>query len=363
MRAGTLSAALAVILAGHLYAAERPTDLLLEYTERLLALEDTAQAHVELAKWCEANGLPDRATIHWQEALSHDPDNEEARRALGIGRQETRETQEAGPVLKAAPALLEKQRALATEIRDILRRFLLPTDAEAWAEGRRRILRLSDPAGVTPLTRILGEGTVAERRLAAEALGGIPGDEAREAIVRMLLTDRSKDVYLAALRSLKSRADSARVGPLVQALGGSKGARRRAAYALGKLNAWHAIGALIGHLKAPEPRVVKPTRDTSGRGAYIAIGTITTYVRDAELVVSNGAVAWNPVIGAIMSGAVLSVSNARVTARRTIIRVLAPQPVVLEALKRITGQDFGYEQDKWRIWLRRLKREERILIE
>lgn len=357
MRAGTLSAALAVILAGHLCAAERPTDLLLEYTERLLALEDTAQAHVELAKWCEANGLPDRATIHWQETLSRDPENEEAHRALGLGRQETRGTQEAGPVLKAAPAILEKQRALATEIREIVRRFLLPTDEEAWAEGRRRILRLSDPAGVTPLSRILGEGTVAERRLAAEALGGIPGDEAREALVRMLLTDGSKDVYLAALRSLKSRADSARVGPLVQALGGSKGARRRAAYALGELNAWHAIGALIGHLKAPEPRVVKAPPETSGRGAYIAVGTVTTYVRDAEPVVSNGAVAWNPVIGAIMSGAVLSVSNVHVTGRRTVIRVLAPQPVVLAALKKITGEDFGYDAEAWRAWRRRVKTE------
>ena len=62
-------------------------------------------------------------------------------------------------------------------------------------------------------------------------------------------------------------------------------------------------------------------------------------------------------IGAIMSGAVLSVSNARVTARRTVIRVLAPQPVVLAALKKITGEDFGYDAEAWRAWRRRVKTE------
>lgn len=39
------------------------------------------------------------------------------------------------------------------------------------------------------------------------------------------------------------------------------------------------------------------------------------------------------------------------------IRVLAPQPVVLAALKKITGEDFGYDAEAWRAWRRRVKAE------
>jgi len=54
------------------------------YNDRLLAMDDSAAAHVELAKWCEEKGLADRALVHWQEALSRDPENAEAKRALGL---------------------------------------------------------------------------------------------------------------------------------------------------------------------------------------------------------------------------------------------------------------------------------------
>jgi len=62
--------------------------LLLEYTDRLIHVEDTVEGHAQLARWCQEHGLPDKAKIHWQEVLLRDSDNGEARAALGIATQE-----------------------------------------------------------------------------------------------------------------------------------------------------------------------------------------------------------------------------------------------------------------------------------
>lgn len=84
MRSAALAVALVSILATGVRAADSTAPAPREYTDRLLKMEDTAAGHVELAKWCEANDLADRARTHWQEALQRDPDCAEARAALGF---------------------------------------------------------------------------------------------------------------------------------------------------------------------------------------------------------------------------------------------------------------------------------------
>ena len=84
MRRALLAAFTVFALAGAAAAAEDDFALQKAYNDRLLAMDDSAPAHVELAKWCEQQGLADRALVHWQEALFRDPTNAEAKRALGL---------------------------------------------------------------------------------------------------------------------------------------------------------------------------------------------------------------------------------------------------------------------------------------
>jgi hypothetical protein len=327
------------------------------YTDRLIAMDDTVAAHVQMARWCEANGLADRAETHWREALALDPDHAAAKEALAPRPAETAPAADvAAPSTApptADPGLAARRRALWQEVREVDRQYLVPTDEQAWKEGKVRILMLREPAAVEPIAQVLGAGTRAHQQLACEALSGIPGEDARRELTKVLLTAPDKDVYLAALDGLKRRNDPPDHAILTRALGGQTDARQRAAYALGELGAWGAAGALVDHLKVRRPKVLEAPAvgGGTGNGAYIAIGRAITYVRDAEPIVSDAAVGWDPDIGTIMAGAVLSVRNVRVVGHRRIIEIIAPEPVVREALRKISGQDFGYDQGAWRRYL------------
>ncbi len=266
---------------------------------------------------------------------------------------------EAEPAEPPDAEFLARQRALEAEVREILWRYLVPTDEAKWAEGSERILWMRDPAAAEPIARLLGAGSVEQRALSAEALGGIPGDEARRFLVQMILTEKSESAYLAAVAALRSRADSIYVGPLLRALAGPTETRRRAAYALGELRSSASVPTLIQYLNVREPKVLQAPRKegSGGPSAYIAVGTVVTHVRDAEPVVGGGVVAWNPIIGAITVGAVMSIHNPVVTGRQIIIHILGPEPAVREALRKITGEDFGYDQAAWREWLLETRQE------
>jgi hypothetical protein len=326
------------------------------YNDRLLAMDDSAAAHVELAKWCEEKGLAEQALVHWQEALFRDPTSAEAKRALGFDSPVAAKAAEPSLAPPQDPAFQERQRAYTDQIREIAWRYLVPTNEEAWAEGRRRILSMNDPAAVESLSRILSLGPVEHRLLEAEALAGIPGDEARQALVRMILTEKSETAFLAAIERLRTRADSDRVGPLLAALDAPTEARCRAAYALGELRAESAIPALIAHLRAPEARTITVTERVEPMGMFS--GTIIPYVANVRPIVSENAVAFDPVIGTIGSG--VSVGSTagpqEVTVEKTKIS-LVEQPAVLEALKKITGQDFGYNLFQWRQWQYQVERD------
>ena len=349
MRHALLAAFTVFTLAGAAATAQDDFALQKAYNDRLLAMDDSAAAHVELAKWCERQGLAERALVHWQEALFRDPESAEAKRALGLNSPVAAEAAEPNLAPPQDPAFLERRRAYADQIREIAWRYLVPTNAEAWAEGRNRILSMTDPAAVEPLARILSLGPVEHRLLEAEALAGIPGDEARQALVRMILSENSKSAFLAAIQRLRSRADGDRVGPLLRALDAPTEARRRAAYALGELRARSAIPALIAHLRAPEARTVQVTQTLEPMGMFS--GTIIPYVAGVRPIVSGNSVAFDPVIGTIGSGVGVgsTAGPQEVTVEKTRIK-LVEQPAVLEALKKITGRDFGYNLFQWRQW-------------
>jgi hypothetical protein len=340
----------------------------IEYVDRLIALDDSAAAHVGLAKWCESSGLAERARVHWREALDRDPENAEARAAAGFVKKDGAwvPASEAAPPGKApaeAPAA-EKEpdwndrvRAAAQEIREIHRQFLIPSDAERWETGRRRLLALHDAAAAEPIARLLGRDEVEVRMLACEALGGIPGDTSLRYLLGFLLADDSPSVYLQALEGLKRRPDDRIVQQLIYAVARTtKPAMERAAFALGELGAEKAIPALISNLRAPEHErvLVKKTIEPQ----RVISGTVTAYIADLRPIVVHGAVAYKPVVGYVgmMNGIGGDTGPREVVVERDRIR-LVEQPAVLEALKAITGMDFGYNIVEWRRWLARREAE------
>ena len=361
-----LSAALILSVAGAARAIDYSVQLEREYTDRLLTMDDTAAAHVCLATWCDGVGLAKRATKHWQHALLRDADNQAARKALGYVRRNMKWVRaEDAPSLPPLafgatgsgpkdPTFEQRRRQLSREIQDISITYLSSLGPGAWDEGVQKILMIRDPAAAEPVARVLGAGNVEMRKLGCETLGQLPGEDAARRLVKMALADPSVEVYKAAVAALEARVESRGLRQLLNALNGSENILKRSAYALGEMHEWRAVPTLISKLKTAEPRVRTydaPRSGTAAPGAYFFSGTIVPYIADLKPVVAKGAVGWDPTIGAVPIGTMVAADNPRVTIRRTVMEFVR-QPVVREALKKITGQDFEFNSQAWRDWLR-----------
>ena len=367
IRAITAIAAAAVIAAAS-YASADDIQLQREYTKRILAMPDTAAAHVELARWCQTNGMDDRARRHFEEALFRDGENRDARAALGYVKKNnswvkvsdappppadpTTVELKSGAGQPSADAVIERARALRQQVLDISRQLLIPTDPAKWAEGRTRLLAIRDPLAAEPIAKILGAGSVEFRCLEAEVLGQIHGDAAMQPIVAMILSDETPAIQESAIRALTLRNDPRAVRSLVMVAARSqKPTLQRAARALGELAAWEAVPTLISNVRAIEPRTVT-VREVVPEQPHSFMGTMTAYVAGVEPVVAPGVVAFKPIIGGIGSGSGLGSAGGgptEVTVQK-VIPMWVEQPIVLEALRKITGQDFGYNLTAWRNW-------------
>ena len=353
-----LTTLLACLLAAPALAADESIQIQREYVDRVLTLDDTAAAHVALAKWCEANGLADRARRHWQEAILRDADNKEARGALGFVKRGT----EWVPASQASvfpaelppttvvvdPTSAEKRRAISREVQSIVIRHLGSADPATREKGRDQIFMMRDAEAAEPIFRLLGAGNVEMRRLACEALGRIPGEEAGKYLVKFALGDPTEEVYRAAVAALASRDRDRGVPMLVNALGGSEKAMKRAAYALGEMQEWRAVPALITHLKTLEPRLV--TYEVQDSGPSMFSGTLVPYIAHMTPIVAGGVVAWKPTVAYLPIGGGFGGNDGPVTVHRTIYE-LVPQPIIREALEKITGQDGEFRsQEWWKLW-------------
>jgi len=358
MRCSLLAILFTLALAAAAYGLDYAPQLDREYTDRLIAMEESAPAHVALAEWCAKVGLDDKATRHWKEALHRDPHNADARAALGYVRRGD-EWVEAGDAVSVPavgiqrytpPAVDARRRDLEQRIQGVYTQYLSALDPATWQKGADEMLLVRDPLAAEPVHRILSNGNEKTRLLMCEVLGQLPGKEAAHRLVRVVLSDSSRAVYDAAVAAIEMRSDDHAVPSMLNGLNGSEETLQRAAHALGELRVWKAAPRLVGRLETREPRT-KEFKEKGSPGAYFFSGDIVTYIADVEPVVAPGAVAFNPIIGAIPSGAGVDVDNPVVTVRKTVI-VTVRQPEVLEALKKITGRDFGYDEVAWRGWLR-----------
>jgi hypothetical protein len=369
MRRTILAVLVVATVAASAYALDWSPGLDRKYTDRLLTMDDTAAAHAALARWCEEVGLDEKAERHWKETVLRDADHAEARAALGHvrrGEEWVKATESPGLALgddaasgaePADPAARKRQIALARRVRSLYLEQLNSIDPAAWRRGRDAILMLRDPAAAVPVHEILSSGNEKTRVLMCEVLGQLPGREAARRLVRILLKDPSRAVYDAAVAALEMRSDGHALQPLLNALDGSEEPLQRAAHALGELRVRPAVPKLITRLTTREPRVrtFKAPRSAlggGGAGAYFFSGKIHTYIADVEPVVAEGAVGWDPIVGAVPSGALIDIDNVVVTVRRTVY-VPIRQPEVRKALRKITGRDFEFDQAAWHRWHRR----------
>ncbi len=332
---------------------ERGPSVFDEYDQRLSGLTDDPQSHYELGLWCKANGFSARAEQHLREAIALDPDFAPARAALGYvrvgpywvqagrsARVAARKRNARRPAGASITDVTSLQARLALQIRAIRKTYLDSGLPDRVTEGRRRILAIRDPAAILPLASVLSKGSVAARLALVEALSRFKEDEATLNLAVLALTDDDARVRRRALIELARRNDP-RVGEQFRlALHSNHDALiRRAAIGLAFLKYRPAVPDLIRLLTVRQRRTIEVPV-----GLYF--GTFSqAFSGPTTVAVASGAVGVSPVIGVASSGVFLS---SRPQYRVTDVEVMRTE--VLEALKQITGQNFGFDVRAWERW-------------
>ncbi len=329
--------------------AETPLD---EYERLRDQTAGTPEAQVQLAEWCAEQGLRGQRRQHLRRAIELDPNCEPARLALGYvrvgelwvdGRKVTQREEKAAAAAEAEdPEKLARaiQAQWYRRIRAIKSSLLDASLERLVRDGQRKIREIRDPLAILPLTKVLSEGSVACRQLLVEVLRGFPQDESTMNLALLALLDPNEAVRHGALAELRRREDP-RVIPNYRegVRNGNDLILRRSAIALGELGAAEAVPDLIDRLTARRNRWVEvPVKQYVRRLPRLFNGQTIVSLGGSDLRVAH-----TPQVG--LWRIADQVENEWQYRQVTVYRT-----EVLEALKKLTGQNFGFEHEAWRRW-------------
>ncbi len=343
-----------------------------EYLDRRAAVEDSAEAHDALGRWCKQNRLPRLATPHFQRAVELDPDFAPARQALGqtyfdgrwLDEDQLRSAQglvqyEGQWVTPERQAQLEARRLRTTEQRLWNKRLGLLV--ERWRSGSAGAvgevqdqLRQIDAVEAVPglARRILEIEDPALRPLFIDALAGIVEPEATDAMVDLFLTISLIGPDLDLILAHLERRDRRRVRlRLSRALGSADQATLgRSAYGLAELDELGVVPKLIKRLVTPQKRietvpvVERPTFSIGS--AFGSDGRPVPFIPMTSVAVTAPGIA-------VQVPVPLDLSQTRVRMVPRPVTVMVRNEQVLQALQSLTGENFGFDLEAWSTWLRR----------
>jgi hypothetical protein len=358
-----------------------------EYFRRCDQVKETAEAQYEFARWCESRKLTGLAEVHDRRAVALDPSFGPSQKKLGRVRHGDRwltrdELKEAQGLIKVGGRWVSKQekdeidgKTAATAAQaswgrriKILHQTLVFGTNEKRLEAETQLVGIRDPAAVRPLVQALSGESESIRRLLDHVLGGIPGPEAGSALVTRLLNEPEINLRGAALDELAHRRDPGTAAVLIQALKSrNPTVVGRAAWALAALQVNTAVPKLIPALVQVRRQVVwVPQASHDGgfaslpslpRGVppFAPIGVLTGPV------VAPGAVAYggtstyaiDTMPGGLAATSGIAAGAVQAPPMPQVVSTVINNPEVLEALVKLTGLNFGYDQLAWRRWLAR----------
>lgn len=328
-----------------------------EYDRRAADAAENADAHFQLAAWCDEHGLVSERRRHLRRTLELNPDHAAARAALGFVRVGSVWVDGRGGAARSGatavqPSPEDSAEAEAKLVRAVqgewmrriraIRTGLLDSLNERHVEdGRRQIGEIRDPLAIVPLARVLAGGDRVCRELLVDRLAAFPQDEATMNLAVLALTDREADIRSRALAELRRRDDPRVSAQYRKALRSDNDELiRRAAVGLGALGAAEAVPELIETLTVQRNKMVEVPVRTYFGGWLSDFNEPTTVSLSGALRVNH-----NPEIGVVDYTGGVAVDNVFRLQRVTVYRT-----EVLEALKQLTGQNFGFEAAEWRTW-------------
>ncbi len=336
-----------------------------EYEVRAESLPDSLKAHWELAEWCREQKLDEQREIHLEIVLAIDPEHRQAHYGLRhtfyrdqwMTREEYDQTRiDDGFIkyngkwvpadkldsVKSDDAASKAEREWYAKIRVWLN-WATGNHQERAADGLNNLRGISDPDAVSALVQFLGKSPRADvRRQFIEIVGKIEGPGPIVPLATLSVREDVRELRELALTMIgEVHYDQARLLVIDELRDRNNVVVRRAGTVLAKIGDETSVPALIRALVTTHSYKVRvPVQgysfgvdgsvpSGSGLPPEIEIG-LRTGVYDSVQVV--------PLLGAARATKLIPVAVNRENAE------------VLTALRQITENNFGFDENAWQRW-------------
>jgi len=348
------------------------------YRDAAKRFGDDAESQFEFGLWCQQRQYKKEAVEHFRKAIAADPDHAGAREKLGY--QRVGESWKTIEEIKTAQGLVKnasgkwvlpqqkeeaEQQAAARKLRQDyfnrirgLRRMAYGDNSSKAETALSQLKAIRDPAAIEALMKYLfdKESKPTERGMLVEMLSEIEHDDATNALLKIATEDESEEIRHAAVAALKPRNSTA----LLKALTGflkNKDNRRveAAAAALAELGDGTVLADLIDALTTKHTY----TKYTTADEIFAPQFTGPPQAAFTPMLRPDGTIVMIPnTLQLGQGGAVVKDSPP---AQRTIV-VIHKNEEVLNALLKLTEQDFGYDKKRWLAWLKTHSHEKAVKI-
>jgi len=337
-----------------------------DYVTRSREIPDTVEAHWELAEWCRERRLLPQRDEQLEAIIELDPEHVLARRGLNHVRYEGRwmtrdESMRAQGYVKYKGKYLTKQEVALLDKTAAERESELAwyPKIRLWAgwviknignrrnEGLAQLRGVTDPDAIPALDEFLSDAEEAAwRRLLIERLAAMTGEKPVPSLVRVSLADADVYVRKAAFEAIKSDQYEKAVPYFVDALDDeSNDIVQRAGTALGVVGDGKVVPALIRALitrhkvavQVPVQETVSVARGSDGR--YAVGGSQSTLPPNIELLLRTGQLPYG-----------VQVIDPSIQYKTVMVWADLKNDRILESLRKLTQNDFGYDQDAWQLF-------------
>lgn len=340
-----------------------------EYVSRSRLIPHTVEAHQTLADWCVSRQLKAQRAEQLELLLELEPENELAHRSLGHVKQDgqwmTRDEQ-----MTRQGYVLHEGKYITRVERDLLEKTSADREAEqkwfpkvkqwvGWLgdrdsrrvqEGLQLLRSIRDPDATAALANYMSEHQNPDYRLLfVQVAANLPGPKPARPLSRNLLHDPHSGVFQAALSAIRKEQQLEIVKYCLPGLrDASNDVVRRAAIVLGRFGDQRVVPELIDALVTTH-RYKTQVPDTRGDVTFGTAANGSTTMLPSGGAMTPGNVEMLSRLGQLPFG--YTVNDTQPRRMRTVtVKTNVRNSEVLDALKGLTQQDFGYDQRDWQRW-------------
>jgi len=319
---------------------------------------DDVDGHYRLGQWCRANGLPEEAILQFEYCLRLDPGHARAHLALGHTRHEgkwvTKEQMRARGFEKYKDRWLSREEAERLKQADLKQRLEAEWSARIQrlksqvthplvslrSKAEKQLLEISDPAAFPAIVRLLEDYHPRVRWLALELANRHRIPEAAPALAKLTLQDSEPRLRDAARVTLLDIKDDEALKALIEGLRHRESAvRHRACIALGQFRDMRAVPFLISSIK----ELFLVSADQEEKPAPVS----TRRSLPAEEASGLPPLVYHSLFDRLTKNIWTGNQDPD---KKLVVRI---NQDAVDALRAITGEDFGDDEDAWQDWWRK----------